>query len=84
MQSPLDRLYRTKLALLATIATVVGIAVLVLAHWADAHAAGGWLTDLPVTDIGSALFTTGLIAIFFEYIDQADAETAPTSACARC
>ncbi|SFF87141.1 hypothetical protein SAMN05216251_13339 [Actinacidiphila alni] len=74
MQSPLDRLYRAKLALLATIATVVGVALLVLAHWADSHAAG-WLHDLPVTDIGSALFTTGLIAIFFEYIDQADAET---------
>jgi hypothetical protein len=74
MQSPLDRLYRTRLALLATIATVVGVALLVLAHWATNHTAG-WLHDLPVADIGSALFTTGLIAIFFEYIDQADADT---------
>ncbi|WP_234531678.1 hypothetical protein [Streptomyces shenzhenensis] len=74
MQSPLQRLYRTKLALLATVATVVGIAFMVLAHWAAGHAGWSWLNDLPVLDVGSALFTTGLIAIFFEYIDQADAE----------
>lgn len=75
MQSPLQRLYRTKLALLATVATVVGIALMVLAHWAAGHAGWSWFNGLPVLDIGSALFTTGLIAIFFEYIDQADAET---------
>jgi hypothetical protein len=28
----------------------------------------------PLVDIGSALFTTGLIAIFFEYVDSEDAE----------
>ncbi|ARP74289.1 hypothetical protein LK07_20605 [Streptomyces pluripotens] len=74
MLSPLERLYRTKLALLATVATAVGIALMVLAQWTSRSAAGDWLTNLPVMDVGSALFTTGLIAIFFEYIDQADAE----------
>ncbi|MFD9431471.1 hypothetical protein [Streptomyces sp. NPDC060002] len=54
---------------------MVGIALMVLAHWADGHAAGTWLNNLPVMDVGSALFTTGLIAILFAYIDQADAET---------
>ncbi|WP_216587778.1 hypothetical protein [Streptomyces brasiliscabiei] len=75
MSSPLERLYKTKLALLSTIVTVVGIALMVLAHWASGSAAVTWLNDLPVMDVGSALFTTGLIAIFFAYIDQADAET---------
>ncbi|MFK4102923.1 hypothetical protein ACI2L1_23115 [Streptomyces sp. NPDC019531] len=74
MSSPLERLYKTKLALLATVATVVGIALMLLAHWANGNAPWDWLDNLPVMDIGSALFTTGLIAIFFEYIDQADAE----------
>lgn len=73
MSSPLERLYQTKLALLATIVTVVGIALMLLAHWAGGNG-WGWLNDLPVMEVGSALFTTGLIAIFFEYIDQADAE----------
>ncbi|MFJ5301096.1 hypothetical protein [Streptomyces sp. NPDC088350] len=74
MQSPLQRLYRTKLALLATVVTVVGVALMVLAHWAAGQVGWSWFNDLPVLDVGSALFTTGLIAIFFEYIDQADAE----------
>ncbi|GAA4775811.1 hypothetical protein GCM10023329_25550 [Streptomyces sanyensis] len=74
MASPLERLYQTKLALLATVVTVVGIALMLLAHWASASPAGAWLDALPVMEVGSALFTTGLIAIFFEYIDQADAE----------
>ncbi|EKX63090.1 hypothetical protein [Streptomyces ipomoeae] len=75
MSSPLERLYKTKLALLSTIVTVVGIALMVIAHWASGSMAVTWLNALPVMDVGSALFTTGLIAIAFAYIDQADAET---------
>ncbi|MER6626777.1 hypothetical protein ABT301_00765 [Streptomyces sp. NPDC000987] len=74
MSSPLTRLYQTKLALLATVVTVVGVLLMMLSHWAKGHPAGAWLDALPVMDVGSALFTTGLIAIFFQYIDQADAE----------
>lgn len=48
--------------------------MLVLAHWSKTASAWSWLADLPVADIGSALFTTGLIVIAFEYIDQEDAE----------
>ncbi|MGJ5825988.1 hypothetical protein [Streptomyces ossamyceticus] len=74
MSSPLERLYKTKLALLSTIVTVVGIALMVIAHWASGSMAVGWLNALPVMDVGSALFTTGLIAIAFAYIDQTDGE----------
>src|SRR5690242_9837927 len=72
--NPLQRLYKTKLALCATIATVIGVALLVLARWVDTHQAWHWLTSLPVADVGSALFTTGLVVIFFEYIGQVDEE----------
>ncbi|MHA6760041.1 hypothetical protein [Streptacidiphilus sp. PAMC 29251] len=75
MLSPLQRLYKTKLALLATISTVVGVALLVLAHWTSRHLPGSWVANIPISDIGSALLTTGLIAVFFTYIDQVDAET---------
>lgn len=59
------------MALLATVLTVSGIALLFLAQW-DRWA---WLTSLPVVDIGSALFTTGLVVVAFEYIDSQDADT---------
>jgi hypothetical protein len=74
MLSPLQRLYKTKLALLAVILTVVGVLFLVLAHWVSGHLHGSWITNVPISDVGSALFTTGLIAIFFTYIDQVDAD----------
>jgi hypothetical protein len=66
----LQRLYRTKLSLLATIFTSTGIILLGVAQWGD----WGWLDSLPASDIGSALFTTGLIAIVFEYFDSKDAD----------
>jgi hypothetical protein len=74
MQSPLHRLYTTKLTLFAVIGMVLGVALLLLAHLANAAPAWHWLNSLPVTDIGSALFTSGLVVIFFEYIDRQDAE----------
>jgi len=74
MQSSLQRLYKTKLVLLAVVAVVVGVALLFLAHWIDAQPQLHALHELPITDIGSALFTSGLVVIFFEYLDQRDAE----------
>lgn len=74
MRNPLQSLYQTKLVLLAVVSTVLGIALLLLAHWAEHTRSGAWLANLPVTDLGSALFTTGLLAIFFQYIGDQDAE----------
>lgn len=74
MRNPLHRLYRTKLALLATTSTFVGIALLFVARW-DGWI---WLAALPVADAGSALFTTGLIVVAFEYIDSQDADARAT------
>ncbi|MEU5428239.1 hypothetical protein AB0H73_21945 [Streptomyces olivoreticuli] len=74
MHGPLERLYRTKLTLLATVSTVAGIGLLMLAHWPGSGLHESWLANLPITDVGSALFTTGLIVIFFTYLDKADAE----------
>lgn len=71
--SPLQRLYKTKLALLATISTVVGIALLMLSHWLSSRAGWAWFSGW-VNDIGAALFTTGLLAIFFQYIDEEDSD----------
>jgi len=71
MASPLDQLYKTKLQLIAVLAVVGGIACLMLAHWtATTPAAPSWLASLPISEVGSTLFGTGLLAVFFEYVDR--------------
>jgi hypothetical protein len=74
MQELLNRLYKTKLQLLAVVSTVAGIALLFFAHWANTVTNADWLTNLPLTEIGSALFTTGLLAVAFEYVDRKDGD----------
>jgi hypothetical protein len=74
MRSPIYRLYQTKLALLATLSSVAGVALLFVARWASAGNGWAWLAELPVSEIGATLFGTGLIVIAFEYVDREDAE----------
>ncbi|RFS84143.1 hypothetical protein D0T12_18470 [Actinomadura spongiicola] len=69
----LQRLYRTKLALLATITTGAGVGMLFLAQWAT-NAGPLWLHTWPLTEIGATLLSTGLIVIAFEYLDREDSE----------
>jgi hypothetical protein len=73
MNNALQRLYKTKLALLATIATVVGIALLMLSHWLSPRPGWLWPSEL-VNDIGASLFSVGLLGIFFQYIGAKDQE----------
>lgn len=72
--TPLERLYKTKLALLAILMTVVGVALLFLSSALHGVAGWEWLATEPVADLGSALFTSGLIVVGIEYIDRRDAE----------
>lgn len=74
MNSPLHRLYQTKLTLLAVILTVAGVALLVGSYSAEELARWSWLTSVPAVEFGAALFTTGLIVVAFEYLDREDAE----------
>ncbi|ROP38973.1 hypothetical protein [Saccharothrix texasensis] len=72
MKSTLDQLYATKLQLIAVLAVVLGVALLLLAHWSDTagNLVPGWLAALPLAEIGSTIFSTGLLAVFFEYVDR--------------
>ena len=79
MRNPLQRLYETKLAFIATVFTALGIALLAVAHLAERAPGYGWLAQLPVTDLGSALFTTGLVVIVFEYLDGQDSDERATA-----
>lgn len=79
MRDPLQRLYQVKLTLLATVMTVAGLALLVtlrlVAHVPSLH----WLADVPVAELGGALFTTGLVVVAFNYIDGQDNEARATA-----
>jgi hypothetical protein len=66
MQSPLQRLYKTKFVLVSFIATVVGAGLMVDAGWPS------W--QLFASLIGGALFTSGVIVIAFQYVGNKDAE----------
>jgi hypothetical protein len=78
MHDPLHRLYRTKLALLATVLLFVGLALLIFGHWILAIPTLHWLTNWPVIDVGSALFTTGLLGVAWQYVDGKDSEARDT------
>lgn len=79
MHDPLQRLYRTKLALLATILTAAGLGLLLAERWLRATGTMPWLQAWPLTDLGSALFTTGLVVVAFEYVDGQDSEERATA-----
>src|SRR5262245_55109197 len=69
--SPLQRLYRTNLVLLAVILTVLGIALLALGQQPDLLNVVPWL---PLSELGSTLVGSGLIAVAFQYISERDAD----------
>jgi len=78
MHDPLHRLYRTKLALLAMLLLFVGLGLLIFGHWIQNAAGWRWLTNWPIIDIGSALFTTGLLGVALQYVDGQDSEIRDT------
>jgi hypothetical protein len=66
----LTQLYRTRLTLLAVLLTAIGLGLLLLSHWTAAESHWLWLQKLPVSDVGSGLFTTGLLAVAWQYFTQ--------------
>ena len=63
--SPLQRLYKTKFALLAVVSAVLGMALLLVAHVAGPSGTSSWLTALPLAEVGGGLFTAGLFGVLF-------------------
>ncbi|MCP3797963.1 hypothetical protein NLX83_01700 [Allokutzneria sp. A3M-2-11 16] len=72
MRSTLDRLYKTKLQLIAILMTSLGVILLLVKENLGVDAPGWFL------DFGSALLTTGLLAVAFEYIDRKDGDERAT------
>lgn len=70
MNTPLDQLYKTSLQLLALILTTSGIALVVLGYWLGAGAATVDVLPTVLVNVGFAVFTTGLVAVVYEYVDR--------------
>src|SRR4051812_37047903 len=69
MPSLLQRLYRTKLTLIAVVLVSAGIGLMCAAEWSD----WTWANRSLASDFGSAMFGTGLIAVLFDYFTSRDA-----------
>lgn len=74
MRNVHDQLYRTKVALVAVSLTVIGLGLVLGAAWLAQQRGWSWINHWHVTDIGLAIFTTGLVAVAFTYIDGKDKE----------
>jgi hypothetical protein len=73
MHNPFQRLYQTKLALAATVATFVGAAMQVTSYWLDPATRSSWLVS-NLGGLGAGLLGIGLLGIVFQYIGDQDNE----------
>lgn len=60
MHDHLQRIYKLKVTLLAIVTAVIGLTLLFLARSVESGARFTWLDDLPVFELGSTLFITGV------------------------
>lgn len=67
--SPLQRLYRSELVLLAVGLASVGLALLVLAHMVQGHTGLASLGDI-LREVASTMFGGGIVLVGVEYVDR--------------
>lgn len=72
--SLLQRLYFSRLAFMAVIAFVLGLAILIVANIPNGVLSRGWPAVLPFKDIGTALLSTSVIIVAFEYLYREETE----------
>lgn len=77
------KLYATKVLLLATTFTLVGLLVLVAGAIPRLPHGWHWLSEPVTENIAMALFTTGLVVVAFTYIDGKDKEARDAERIAR-
>jgi hypothetical protein len=74
MQSPLQRLYKTKFVLDSFIGVVAGYLLMTVGNHLDSLAGFGFLKAVDLHDIGIVLMTSGLVVVLFTYLGNEDAE----------
>ena len=70
MHDTLHRLYKTRLTLLGVLLIFIGLGLMVLAKWSANLPHWSWMNHLPVGDVGVGMFTTGLLAVAWQYFAQ--------------
>lgn len=70
----LTRIYRLKVIIVALVSLGFGVALLVLAKYADTHAGLRWLSLWPVGEIGGTLTAAGIFSVAWDYVDGKDKE----------
>lgn len=74
MRDPLQRLRNVKLALIAVSVSFSGFALMVFARWVDDQPALADLAFLPWGEVGTTLFTAGILGIGIDYLLGKDDE----------
>lgn len=77
-QSSVFRIRRLKAALLSVSLTLAGILLIMLNAWLRGQSLGAWswLHDVPLGELGGALFAAGFLGTLFEYTFRKDQEAA--------
>ncbi len=78
MPGPVGRVVALAAPLIMADKPTLGSQPLVLGHWAQREPAWQWLANWPIIDIGSAIFTTGLLGVALQYFDAQDSEARAT------
>lgn len=74
MRDPLDRLRNIKLALIAVSVSFIGFGLMVFARWLDAQSHLRDVAFIPWGDVGTTLFTAGILGIGVDYLLRRDDE----------
>lgn len=74
MQSPLQRLYKTKFVLTSFVGVVAGYLLMALGNHLDALSGFAFLKAVDLHDIGIVLMTSSLVVVVFTYLGNEDAE----------
>ncbi|UOT06764.1 hypothetical protein MPY17_13910 [Rhodococcus opacus] len=72
MRDPLQRIHNIKLALVAVSVSFVGFALMVFARWLDGQPQLADLAFLPWGEVGTTLFTAGILGIGLDYLLSKD------------
>jgi hypothetical protein len=74
MATPLQRLYRLKLAFLATVFIVVGLTALALDATLAKASGWEWLQSVQLSELGWMFLGAGLVAVLLHYVGKQDAD----------
>lgn len=73
-----QRIYQLKVTIVALVSLGIGVGLQFVARYVANRHNAGWLSMLPISDIGGTLFAAGLFGIVWDYFDGRDREERET------